>query len=174
MGSIRNKNNWNNASKRLFAIGSYSLSRIPGFPFRLFCSQEQKSRNIFRNIFRNVFFFRNIPNERTLKDIRRRVSRSFAGQFPILFGLCWSVFDFYFSDALFSPCTVCYRDQLKYLNFFPDENEGHFPFCSLKFPTSPLFANGVARACLWYKYANYTMKVNKTEDFQMSGNSPTK
>ena len=53
-----------------------------------------------------------------LKDIGRRVSRSFAGQFPILFGLCWSVFDFYFSDALFSPCTVCYRDQLKYLIFF--------------------------------------------------------
>ena len=34
-----------------------------------------------------------------LKDIGRRVSRSFAGQFPILFGLCWPVFDFYFSDA---------------------------------------------------------------------------
>ena len=29
LGSIRNKNNWNNASKRLF--GSYSYSRIPGF-----------------------------------------------------------------------------------------------------------------------------------------------
>ena len=57
LGSIRNKNNWNNASKRLF--GSYSYSRIPGFPFRLFCSQEQNSRNIFRNI----FLFRNIPNE---------------------------------------------------------------------------------------------------------------
>ena len=52
-----------------------------------------------------------------LKDIGRRVIRSFAGQFPILFGLCWSVFDFYSSDALFSPCTVCYRDQLKYLIF---------------------------------------------------------
>ena len=52
-----------------------------------------------------------------LKDIGRRVSRSFAGQFPILFGLCWSVFYFYFCDALFSPCRVCYRDQLKYLIF---------------------------------------------------------
>ena len=49
LGSIRNKNNWNNASKRLF--GSYSHSGIPGFPFRLFCSQEQNSRNIFRNVF---------------------------------------------------------------------------------------------------------------------------
>ena len=60
LGSIRNKNNWNNASKRLF--GSYSHSGIPGFPFRLFCSQEQNSRNIFRN----TFLFRNIPNERAL------------------------------------------------------------------------------------------------------------
>ena len=65
LGSIRNKNNWNNASKRLF--GSYSRSGIPGFPFRLFYSQEQNSRNIFRNIFRNKFLFRNIPNERALK-----------------------------------------------------------------------------------------------------------
>ena len=55
LGSIRNKNNWNNASKRLF--GSYSYSGTPGFPFRLFCSQEQNSRNIFRNI----------SNERTLR-----------------------------------------------------------------------------------------------------------
>ena len=68
-----------------------------------------------------------------------------------------------------------YRDQLNYLihDVLPDENEGHFPFCSLKFPTSPLCANGVARACLAYMYANYTMKVNNTEDVQMSGNSPT-
>ena len=65
LGSIRNKNNWNNVSKRLF--GSYSHSGIPGFPFRLFYSQEQNSRNIFRNIFRNKFLFRNIPNERALK-----------------------------------------------------------------------------------------------------------
>ena len=60
LGSIRNKNNWNNANKRLF--GSYSYSGIPGFPFQQFCSQEQNSRNIFRNI----FLFRNIPNERSL------------------------------------------------------------------------------------------------------------
>ena len=65
--SIRNKNNWNNASKRLF--GSYSHSGIPGFPFRLFYSQEQNSRNIFGNIFGNKFLFRNIPNERAQKVI---------------------------------------------------------------------------------------------------------
>ena len=61
LGSIQNKNNWNNASKRFF--GSYSHSGIPRFPFRLFCSQEQNSRNIFRNI----FLFRNCPNEQALK-----------------------------------------------------------------------------------------------------------
>ena len=42
--SIRSKNNWNNASKRLF--GSFSHSGIPGFQFRLFYSQEQNSRNM--------------------------------------------------------------------------------------------------------------------------------
>ena len=47
LGSIRNKNNWNNASKRLF--GSYSHSGIPGFPFRLFCTQEQNSRKSKNN-----------------------------------------------------------------------------------------------------------------------------
>ena len=56
LGSIRNKNNWNTASKRLFE--SYSHSGIPGFPFQLFCSQEENSRN--------MFLFRNIPNERAL------------------------------------------------------------------------------------------------------------
>ena len=60
LGSIRNKNNWNNASKRLF--GSFSHSGIPGFSFRLLCSQEQNSRNIF--------LFRNIPNERALRVSR--------------------------------------------------------------------------------------------------------
>ena len=65
MGSSRNKNNWSNARKCLF--GSYSHSGIPGFPFRLFYSQEQNSRNIFRNIFRNKFLFQNIPNERVLR-----------------------------------------------------------------------------------------------------------
>ena len=67
LGSIRNKNNWNNASRRL--LGSYSHCGIPGFPFRLFCSQEQNSRNIFRNIFWNISLFRNIPNERALRRL---------------------------------------------------------------------------------------------------------
>ena len=65
MGSIRNKNNWNNASKRLF--GSYAYSGIHGFPFQLFCYQEQNSQNIFWNTFRNRFLVRNIPYERALK-----------------------------------------------------------------------------------------------------------
>ena len=43
-------------------FGRYPHSGIPGFPLRLFCSQEQNSRNILRNI----FLFRNIPNERAL------------------------------------------------------------------------------------------------------------
>ena len=59
LGSIRNKKNWNSASKRLF--GSHSHSGIPGFPFRLFYSQEQNSRNT-----EYIFLFRNIPNERAL------------------------------------------------------------------------------------------------------------
>ena len=60
MGSIRKKDNWNNASKRLF--GSYSHSGIPRFPFRLFCPSEQNSQNIFRNI----------PNERALSSLFRK------------------------------------------------------------------------------------------------------
>ena len=47
--------------------------------------------------------------------------------------------------------------------------KGHFLLCSpLKSPTSLPCANGVARACLGYKYADYTSKVNNTEDFQMA------
>ena len=71
LGSIRDKNNWNNASKRLF--GSYSHSGLSGFPFRLFCPQEQNSRNIFRNMFQNIFLFRNIPKERVLSKDRKSV-----------------------------------------------------------------------------------------------------
>ena len=60
LGSFRNKKNWNNASK---CVGRSNYhSGIPGFSFRLFCSQEQENRNIFRN----TFLFRNIPNERAL------------------------------------------------------------------------------------------------------------
>ena len=62
LGSIWNKNNWNNA----FVLELFSFG-IPGFPFRLFCS------NIFRNIFRNIFLFRNILNERAL-SLQRRCS----------------------------------------------------------------------------------------------------
>ena len=40
LGSIQNKNNWNNASKRLF--GSYSHSGIPAFP----CSSESIPESI--------------------------------------------------------------------------------------------------------------------------------
>ena len=49
LGSILNKNNWNNTRKRLF--GRFSHSGILGFPFRLLCSQEQSSRNIFPGIY---------------------------------------------------------------------------------------------------------------------------
>ena len=52
LGSIWNKNNWNSASKRLF--GSYSHSGIPGFPFRLFCSQEQNS-NILAGMYSEIY-----------------------------------------------------------------------------------------------------------------------
>ena len=44
--------------------------------------------------------------------------------------------------------------------------KGHFPLCSpLKSLTSFPCANCVSRACLGYKYANYT---SKTEDFRTS------
>ena len=68
LGSIRrNKNGWNNASKRLF--GSYSHSGIPGFPFRLFCSQEQNSWSIFRNIFLFRISQTNVPWVRLDKHV---------------------------------------------------------------------------------------------------------
>ena len=51
LGSIRNKNNWNNASKHLF--GNYSHSGIPELPFRLFYSQEQNSR-IYSGIYSGI------------------------------------------------------------------------------------------------------------------------
>ena len=44
-----------------------------------------------------------------LKDIGRRVSRSFAGQFPIYSGFAGQFLIFYISDALFSTCKVCYQ-----------------------------------------------------------------
>ena len=45
--------------KYAFHFVSYSHSEIPGFPFLLFCSPEQNSRNIFRNI----------TNERILRKL---------------------------------------------------------------------------------------------------------
>ena len=103
-----------------------------------------------------------------LEDTGRRVSHSFAGQFPIFFGLCWSGFVFNFSDALFSPCTVCSLQQWPVIFYLM---KGHFPFFSrLKSSTSPPCANGVARAWLGCKYPNYTSKVNNTVDFQVSSN----
>ena len=78
---------------------------------------EELCLPIFKTLKHSQIFFLillEFQNE-DLKDIGRRVSRSFAGQFLILFRLCWSVFYFYFSDALFSPCTVfSYGDQLNY------------------------------------------------------------
>ena len=85
-----------------------------------------------------------------------------------LAGLCWLGFAFNFSDALFSPCTGCSLEQWPVIFYLM---KGHFPFFSqLKSSTSPPCANGVARACLGCKYANYTSKVNNTVDFQVSSN----
>ena len=87
-------------SKRLF--GSYSHSGIPGFPFRLFFSQGQNSRNIFRN----KFSFRNIPNERALKfqfatGGNWKSSKRHASSYSIVFGSLQSL-----------PCIFC-RNQTK-------------------------------------------------------------
>ena len=54
MGSIRNKNNWNNTSKRLF--GSYSHSGIPGFH-----SGYSAPRSRIAGIYSGIF-----PNEHAL------------------------------------------------------------------------------------------------------------
>ena len=80
-----------------------------------------------------------------LEDMGRRVSRSFVGQCPIFFGLCWSGFAFNFSDALFSPCTVCSLEQWPVTFYLM---KSHFPFCSpLKSSTSsgsvPSFPCGI-------------------------------
>ena len=55
LGSIRNKNNWNNASKRLF--GSYSHSEIPGFHSG-YSAPRSRIAGIYSG---NTFSFRNIP-----------------------------------------------------------------------------------------------------------------
>ena len=60
LGSIRNKNNWNNASKRLF--GSYSHSGIPGFHSG--CSAP---RSRIARIYSGIHSYSGIfPNERAL------------------------------------------------------------------------------------------------------------
>ena len=64
LGSIRNKNNWNNASKRLF--GSYSHSGIPGFH----SGYSAPRSRIAGILFRNTFLFQNIP-----KRTRPKLSR---------------------------------------------------------------------------------------------------
>ena len=61
LGSIRNKNNWNNASKRLF--GSYSHSGIPGFH-----SGYSAPRSRIAGIYSGTHSYSGIfPNERALK-----------------------------------------------------------------------------------------------------------
>ena len=50
-------------------------------------------------------------SERGSKRHWKKSQSQLCWSIPDLFGLCWSVFDFYFSDALFSPCTVCDRVQ---------------------------------------------------------------
>ena len=67
MGSIRNKNNWNNASKRLF--GSYSYSGIPGFH-----SGYSAPRSRIAGIYSGIHSYSGIfPNERALNDVRQRL-----------------------------------------------------------------------------------------------------
>ena len=63
LGSIRNKNNWNNASKRLF--GSYSHSGIPGFH-----SGYSAPRSRIVGIYSGIHSYSGIfPNERALNNI---------------------------------------------------------------------------------------------------------
>ena len=101
LGSIRNKNS--NASKRLIVWEIFSF-RMPGFPFPLFCSQEQNSRNILRNI----FLFRNIPNKRALG---RHVVLEISFSSPLLTsarykkhcGMFGPKMCFFFQTAIFNP-----------------------------------------------------------------------
>ena len=63
LGSIRNKNNWNNASKRLF--GSYSHSGIPGFH-----SGHSAPRSRIAGIYSGIHSYSGIfPNERALSFV---------------------------------------------------------------------------------------------------------
>ena len=63
LGSIRNKNNWNNASKRLF--GSYSHSGIPGFHSGYSAPMSRIAR-----IYSGIHSYSGIfPNERALNFV---------------------------------------------------------------------------------------------------------
>ena len=65
LGSIRNKNNWNNASKRLF--GSYSHSGIPGLH-----SGYSAPRSRIAGIYSGIHSYSGIfPNERALSQTER-------------------------------------------------------------------------------------------------------
>ena len=71
LGSIRNKNNWNNASKRLF--GSYSRSGIPGFH-----SGYSAPRSRIAGIYSGIHSYSGIfPNERALGVSESNIDRLF-------------------------------------------------------------------------------------------------
>ena len=97
---------------------------------------------------------------------RGRVSRSWSISDFFKFRLCWSVFDFDFSDALFNfllaQSVLLTSDQWNYLIFLP--GEGALPVLwSTEIPNlTPMCA------CLGHKYANYALKVKNTEDHQIS------
>ena len=55
------------------------------------------------------FYFRIL--ERGSRRHREKSHSQLCWSISDFFGLCWSGFDFDFSDALFSPCTVCSLDQ---------------------------------------------------------------
>jgi len=74
-------------------FGSYSHSGIPGFPFLLFCSQEQNSWNKFRNI----FLFQNIPNERAL-NVAFFGERETTRAFYYYFYKCFTLSEIQFRD----------------------------------------------------------------------------
>ena len=64
LGSSRNKNNWNNASKRLF--GSYSHSGIPGFH-----SGYSAPRSRIAGIYSGIHSYSGIfPNKRALESVQ--------------------------------------------------------------------------------------------------------
>ena len=76
MGSIRNKNDWNNASKRLF--GSYSHSGIPGF-----YSGYSAPRSRIAGIYSGIHSYSGIfPNKRALSEISGHTTEKIQIQHP--------------------------------------------------------------------------------------------